>query len=129
MKIFILTLLAGCLASCKQEVSATSEKSETPDSIVKYEKTVKQLKEELTAKEFQIFDYIDEETKDTVLMQKYFIAFLKSGANRSQSKEEADSLQVFHLEHLGRMYKLGYADISGPFGDGGAIRGITIRLP
>lgn len=34
--------------------------------------------------------------------------------------------QIVHLAHLGRMYKEGYADISGPFGDDGDIRGITI---
>ena len=59
-------------------------------------------------------------------MQQYFIAFLKSGTNRSQSKIEVDSLQVLHLAHLGRMYGEGYADISGPFGDNGDIRGITV---
>ena len=59
-------------------------------------------------------------------MQQYFIAFLKRGESRSQSPEEADSLQTLHLEHLGRMYDLGFADISGPFGDDGSIRGITI---
>ena len=32
-------------------------------------KTTKQFKEELTNKGFEIFDYVDEETKDTVLMQ------------------------------------------------------------
>jgi uncharacterized protein YciI len=59
-------------------------------------------------------------------MQQYFIAFLKRGHNRSQSKEVADSLQSLHMAHLGSMYKQGYADISGPFGDDGEIRGITI---
>jgi uncharacterized protein YciI len=87
---------------------------------------MKKVKEELTAKGFQIFDYVDEKTKDTVLMQQYFIAFLKSGPNRSQTKAEADSLQSLHLAHLGRMYEEGFADISGPFGDDGEIRGITI---
>jgi uncharacterized protein YciI len=80
----------------------------------------------LDSKGFQTFDYIDEKTKDTVLMQQYFIAFLKTGPNRGQTEKEADSLQKLHLEHLGRMYELGYADISGPFGDEGEIRGITI---
>jgi uncharacterized protein YciI len=59
-------------------------------------------------------------------MQQYFIAFLKRGPIRSQNEEEAAQLQVEHLAHLGKMYKLGYADISGPFGDDGDIRGITI---
>lgn len=89
-------------------------------------KTTSEIKKELTDKGYEIFDYVDEETKDTVLMQQYFIAFLKSGPSRSQTKEEADSLQSLHMAHLGRMYELGYADISGPFGDDGEIRGITI---
>ena len=59
-------------------------------------------------------------------MQQYFIAFLKSGPIRTQNEEEAEVLQKQHLEHLGKMYDLGYADISGPFGDDGDIRGITI---
>lgn len=92
----------------------------------KKEKTQKQIKEELTQKGFQIFDYVNEKTKDTVIMQQYFIAFLKSGPDRSQSDAEAEILQNQHLEHLGKMYDLGHADISGPFGDDGNIRGITI---
>ncbi|APQ17188.1 YciI family protein [Maribacter hydrothermalis] len=91
---------------------------------VKY--SAQQKKSDLIERGFQIFDYVDEETKDTVLMQEYFIAFLKSGPNRNQPKAEADSLQKLHMAHLGKMYKLGYADISGPFGDDGEIRGITI---
>ncbi len=75
---------------------------------------------------FETFVYEDEATGDSVVMQQYFIAFLKKGPNRSQSKAEADSLQALHMGHLGKMYELGYADISGPFGDDGDIRGITI---
>ena len=59
-------------------------------------------------------------------MQQYFMAFLKSGPNRDQSEEEATKLQEGHQAHLGRMYELGYADISGPFGDDTDLRGITI---
>jgi uncharacterized protein YciI len=59
-------------------------------------------------------------------MQQYFMAFLKSGPVKSANKKQLDSLQALHLAHLGRMYKEGYADISGPFGDDGEIRGITI---
>lgn len=101
-------------------------KTATETVIIETKKSTMQLKEELVAKGFEIFDYVDEETKDTVLMQKYFIAFLKRGSIRNQNKEEANRLQTAHLEHLGKMYKLGYADISGPFGDDGDIRGITI---
>ncbi len=88
--------------------------------------STKKLKESLKAKGFQLFDYVDEKTKDTILMQQYFIVFLKKGPTRSQSEEEAAQLQKKHLAHLGKMYELGYADISGPFGDNGDIRGITI---
>jgi len=91
-----------------------------------WEKSATRQKQELTEKGYQIFDYVDTETGDTILMQQYFMVFLKKGKNRSQNKAESDSLQKLHLEHLGRMYKLGYADISGPFGDDGDIRGITI---
>lgn len=89
-------------------------------------KTTKQIKDELTTKGFQVFDYVDEETQDTILMQQYFMAFLKMGPIRGQNEEEAAELQKEHLAHLTKMYELGYADISGPFGDDGDIRGITI---
>ena len=113
----------ACLAvlSCKQEVAPKVAESENP-----IKESIAELKKELTDKGYQTFDFVDEETKDTILMQQYFIAFLKSGPNRDQSKSELDSLQGMHLAHLKRMYDEGYADISGPFGDDGEIRGITI---
>jgi len=108
--------------SCKQENKSLAEPQEIPEKV----KSIKQLKEELTLKGYQTFDFVDEVTKDTFLMQQYYIAFLKRGPNISQNKAELDSLQVLHMAHLGRMYEEGYADISGPFGDDGDIRGITI---
>jgi uncharacterized protein YciI len=98
----------------------------TEESAPGTEPSKARIKQELVEKGYEVFDYVDVETADTVLMQQYFIAFLKRGPNRSQNKAEADSLQALHLKHLGRMYELGYADISGPFGDDGEIRGITI---
>jgi uncharacterized protein YciI len=89
-------------------------------------KSTAELKAELTEKGYQIFDYVDAQSGDTILMQEYYMAFLKRGSNRSQTKTEAESLQKLHLAHLGRMYESGFADISGPFGDDGDIRGITI---
>lgn len=89
-------------------------------------RSVAEYKKELTDAGFQIFEYVDTKTGDTILMQEYYMAFLKRGPNRSQSKEEADKLQEAHLAHLGRMYEEGYADISGPFGDDDDVRGITI---
>lgn len=129
------------LFSCRkvENFNKTEDASDTielmqasKDSIfeVEVEKPIKKsladLKKELNEKGFQTFDYVDEKTLDTILMQQYFIAFLKKGTTRSQTKDEADSLQTLHLQHLQKMYNLGYADISGPFGDDGDIRGITI---
>ncbi len=134
MKQISLALLILVIVSCKNN-KTTDLKTET---IIKTDtvyvetfkgepvKSAKALKAELTEKGYQTFDYVDEKTQDTVLMQQYFIAFLKSGPIRSQNEEEAAKLQNEHLAHLGRMYEEGYADISGPFGDDGDIRGITI---
>ena len=93
------------------------------------EKSISAIKQELTEKGFKTFDFIDEETHDTILMQQYFMAFLKTGPIRGQNEEETADLQKEHLAHLKKMYDLGYADISGPFGDNGSIRGITIYNP
>lgn len=114
MKNFTLILcLIMIFSSCKENRSSKV-------------KSTLEIKETLTSKGFQVFDYVDEKTQDTILMQQYFIAFLKRGPIRNQNEEEANRLQSEHLAHLGKMYELGYADISGPFGDDGDIRGITI---
>lgn len=123
LRIIALLLLAFCL-SCKQD-----QPKEVPvlrDDEVSNPKLVSELEAELKKAGYLTMNYVDEKTKDTVIMQQYFMAFLKKGPNRDQSPAEADSLQQLHLAHLGRMYELGYADISGPFGDDGDIRGITI---
>jgi uncharacterized protein YciI len=116
--------LGLCLAlGCKTDREAPREPARAEEAQTVSAAT---LKEELTKRGYEIFDYVDGKTGDTVLMQQYFIAFLKSGPTRSQSQREADSLQELHLAHLARMYEEGHADISGPFGDDGEIRGITI---
>ena len=116
----IITLILACKTETKDDIEVIEQPIET------IEKSTKELKEELTAKGFELFDYVDEKTKDTIIMQKYFIAFLKKGPNRSQPEEEANKLQAAHMAHLGKMYELGYADISGPFDDDSDISGITI---
>lgn len=90
------------------------------------QKSYLEQKQELTEQGFQVMEMVDEETQDTILMQQYFMVFLKSGPVRNQNEEEAKRLQVEHMAHLSKMYEMGYADISGPFGDDGDIRGITI---
>ncbi|NER17238.1 YciI family protein [Spongiivirga citrea] len=122
--IFFSLLVIFLIASCTNQQTDSARKPIEVRSAQK--KSVAKEKQKLIDKGFQVFDYIDEETKDTVIMQQYFIAFLKSGPNRSQTKEVADSLQGLHMAHLGKMYEMGYADISGPMGDDGELRGITI---
>lgn len=120
--IFLCCLLFAC--------SETPRVAEQPGSALPgaqtREESTAELRKRLESEGYQLFDYVDAKTGDTILMQQYFIAFLKSGPVRSQNREEADSLQALHMAHLGRMYEEGYADISGPFGDDGVIRGITI---
>jgi uncharacterized protein YciI len=131
----ILSLFFACKEDSKTSIDdlnnmeLSGEMKDSVETITIEEpvvKSTKQIKEELTAKGFKTFDYVDEKTQDTILMQQYFIAFLKTGPIRGQNEEETAELQNEHLAHLGRMYDLGYADISGPFGDDGDIRGITI---
>lgn len=124
MKTKILVAVLGItLFSCETKIEKEYITEPCPEEV---KIPMAQLKTELTEEGFQIFDYVDEKSGDTILMQQYFIAFLKKGPTRSQTKEEADSLQTLHLAHLGSMYEKGFADISGPFGDDGDIRGITI---
>ena len=139
LKTFLLLFMAAILVvACKEEHDGHDGDHEHHKTDNDYsghddgmhqkhnEKSVAQIKKELTEAGFQIFDYVDEETGDTVIMQQYFIAFLKRGENRSQDSLESARLQEAHMKHLGEMYEKGYADISGPFGDDGDIRGITI---
>ena len=121
LKLWGTLVLMVFVISCKDQKDSMPSKG---NATIVDKPTISQIKMELDAKGFQTFDYIDGKTKDTILMQQYFIAFLKTGPNRGQSEKEVDSLQQLHLNHLGRMYELGYADISGPFGDEGEIRGI-----
>jgi len=121
--ILILLITTISIISCKPETHREYIMEPCPEDE---KQSVANLKAQLTRDGFQIFDYIDPDSGDTVVMQQYYMAFLKAGPNRSQNKSESDSLQKLHLEHLGRMYANGFADISGPFGDDGEIRGVTI---
>ena len=134
-KLLLLFVMALGLLSCKND-SKVETKNEKEDVIIVEsfqqemetitEQSTAEIKANLTSKGYQIFDYVNEKTRDTVLMQQYFIAFLKRGPIRNQNEEESTRLQKEHMAHLDKMYDLGYADISGPFGDDGDIRGITI---
>lgn len=136
-KLILSTLIIAFLFSCKKDYNIKDSKEKVDSLEVNNisidtlgleksnKKSIKEIKAELTDKGFQFFDYIDEITNDTIIMQQYFMVFLKSGV-KLQNEEEARLLQRGHLAHLAKMYELGYADISGPFGDNGDIRGISI---
>lgn len=115
-------LLAACNGNFGDSRNTPSVQPDPPSAI-----SVRELRQTLESRGFQTFQYVDEGSGDTVIMQQYFMVFLKRGPNRAPiTKEESDSMQALHLAHLSRMYEEGFADISGPFGDDGEIRGITI---
>ena len=89
MKQLLVVLSIIAIVSCKPEIHREYVMEPCPEEV---KPSAKALKDSLTAKGFQTFDYVDETTKDAILMQKYFMVFLKKGISRSQSKAEADSL-------------------------------------
>lgn len=72
----------------------------------------------------ETFEY--EWASEKMIMQKYFIVFLKSGENRSQSQEEAMKLQEEHLSYLGGLYEQGIINLNGPSGGQSDIRGFSV---
>jgi len=124
------------LIACKNNEQAASLKKEKAPKRVEnitetqHKDTLKvsllEIKKKLKAQGYKTFEYIDESTKDTVLMQQYFMVFLKRGPIRDQNEEELTKLEEMHFKHLKRMYNEGFVDISGPFDDDSDIRGITI---
>lgn len=121
LMIFSICLVSACQQEEKEKESLLHEPETQAATLSKAA-----LKAKLEAEGYQLFEYVDEARGDTIIMQQYYIAFLKNGPDRSQTEAEADSLQILHLNHLSLMYELGHADISGPFGDDGEIRGITV---
>tara|TARA_R110000868_G_scaffold306734_4_gene568178 strand:- start:49053 stop:49475 length:423 start_codon:yes stop_codon:yes gene_type:complete len=72
----------------------------------------------------ETFEY--EWAGEMITMQKYFIVFLKSGPNRSQSEEQAASLQEKHLAYLGSLYEKGIINLNGPTDGKTNIRGFSV---
>jgi len=123
--IYLLVLSLGVIFSCNENPEVKAEAFDNEFTHGKKQSVASQIAE-LKAAGYQIFEYVDDKSGDTIIMQEYYMAFLKRGPNRSQSKKQTDSLQSLHMDHLGRMYEEGFADISGPFGDDQDVRGITI---
>ncbi len=93
--VYLFALITvGILLSCNQKPE-TSPVAIEDDLVFEKEKSIAHQIAALNEAGFQIFDYVDDETGDTTIMQEYFMAFLKRGPNRSQSKEERDSPSSF----------------------------------
>lgn len=76
---------------------------------------------------FETFEYKEGDT--TYVMQKYFICFYKAVADKPQiSKEEEDKLQAAHMAYLGKLADEKIICISGPFHEGGNMRGMSIYV-
>ena len=60
-------------------------------------------------------------------MKQYFFVLLRSGPDRSQSKEQAAKIQEGHMAHIRATAQSGKLQIAGPFDDeNGDWRGILI---
>lgn len=59
-------------------------------------------------------------------MKKYIFAFLYKGSNRDLNPEEANKLQMQHLENINRLTDEGKLIVAGPFFGDGDLRGIYI---
>lgn len=118
ISITILVLVTACAETTAEKMSQVEEVTPEP--------TLAEQDSALKAQGYQTFLFEDDHGGESVLMQQYFIVFLKRGPNRDQDQAALDSLQQLHMDHLTRMYNEGYADISGPMGNDGDLRGITI---
>ena len=73
---------------------------------------------------YEEFEMVEGDT--TYVMKKYFLLTYLSGENRDQPKEEADKIQMQHLEHMNTLAEQKKICIAGPFGHDGPERGIII---
>ena len=134
-KLFLLLALTLGLFSCKNDAMVDSEAlgientidaSETEDLEKISKQSTAELKADLTSKGYQIFDYVNEKTKDTVLMQQYFMAFLKRGPNRSQDSITKVNLQRGHMDNINKLANEGKLVLAGPFFGTDDLRGIYV---
>ena len=146
-RIVLVVVIAGLFIACKDVSKTNATSTEDPsvintvelqDTISKLEeaivevdapaikRTKREVKAALMAEGFKVYDRIDSTTQDTIIMQQYFMVFLKNGPIRGQNEEEITRLQTQHEAHLKQMYTLGYADVFGSFAGPGEIQGVSI---
>ncbi len=68
--VFMIGVLIAFM-SCKNQ----GKKNDVVTESRTIKLSINQIKEKLTSEGYQIFDYVDETSGDTVIMQQYFIAF------------------------------------------------------
>lgn len=61
-------------------------------------------------------------------LRQYYVAFLKSGPTRSQTKEEGEKIQAAHLNYLDSLWKDGKLILNGPFATDTEMRGMSIYV-
>ena len=86
LTIILIVVVCGLISSCRSEIQKSETVTEMP------EKSIAVIKKELQEQGYQTFDYVDEKSGDTVIMQQYFIAFLKRGtllSSRYESRKSA----------------------------------------
>jgi uncharacterized protein YciI len=72
-------------------------------------------------------DEIEMKSGDTTyVIKKYYLCFLKRGANKDMDSVQISKIQEGHLAHLTELSNQGKICIAGPFGDNGDLRGIII---
>jgi uncharacterized protein YciI len=70
------------------------------------------------------------EGDSTYLMKQYFMVFLEKGEEKDQPDSLANVIQSEHLSYMDSLAQIGVIQLSGPFGDDGDVRGISIyRAP
>ncbi|MFM1879514.1 MAG: hypothetical protein RLZZ241_2380, partial [Bacteroidota bacterium] len=69
----IFTVIA-CKGQLKKEPDTTNN-----NPLVKSGESYQEVRSRLVSEGYQLFDFIDEKNGDSILMQQYFIAFLKRG--------------------------------------------------
>lgn len=134
--LFVLYVFLGCKNDTKMQNTNTGDapsqiEAKTNDASIEgaeqaQKKTAKALIEALKNEGFTVSNYVDEQTKDTIIMQQFFMVFIKQGSIHGLPLEESAMLQQEHLEYLNEIKALGFADIIESFGDDGDIKGFSI---